>query len=79
MRVAACEGRPPNKRIRTDWRYTLQQSAYPSIDGRTTPYLSRIGSTVPALNDLNHNSSADYIVDQQSYSMGGLLISSLRG
>jgi hypothetical protein len=44
----------------------------PTVNGRTTPYLTRIGTTIPDLNDLNHNSSANYIVDQQSYSMGEL-------
>jgi hypothetical protein len=59
-------------RVHTNWRDIIGQSACPTVNGQATPYLTRVGSTVDALNDLNHNSTADYTVDQQSYWMGEL-------
>jgi hypothetical protein len=58
-------------RVMLDWRDVLKKDC-PAVNGRAMPYLARTGSTVAAINDLNHNSSANYIVDQQSYFGGEL-------
>jgi hypothetical protein len=57
-------------RVYPDWRDRFQQSECPMISGTAIPYLTRTGATVSALNDLNHNSSADYVAAQQSWYAG---------
>lgn len=60
------------QRVTGHWRDWLPPSTCPTVNGRAAPFLSRTGATLPGLNSINHDSTAGYLVDQQSDLTGEL-------
>lgn len=44
----------------------------PTVNGSAVPYLTQVGTRLSAVEDLNHNSTANYYVGTSGYSMGRL-------
>jgi hypothetical protein len=45
----------------------------PTVNGSAVPYLTQVGTRLSAVEDLNHNSTANYYVGTSGYSMGRLV------